>query len=156
MTDNPHAFPSLETENAKGNDGMTLRDYFAAAAMQGIICNPSLEEVLEITDSSATAICPACKKGITGDCGFYCDVPRTGQQVNIELEKAIAFGDGYNKGHAEALATTPQKEVSGDTNALEYTIRCWREYQDDMRPEMRNRFLRAYQRFFDQTQPREE
>lgn len=38
--ENPHAFPvSFESENSSGNDGMKLRDYFAAKAMQGMLAD---------------------------------------------------------------------------------------------------------------------
>jgi len=36
---NPQAFPSNQNST-----GMTLRDYFAAAAMQGMLANPKLEK----------------------------------------------------------------------------------------------------------------
>lgn len=35
--ENPPAFPSPETENYDPVPGMSLRDYFAAKAMQGIV-----------------------------------------------------------------------------------------------------------------------
>lgn len=46
MTDkpeNPQAFPGRKwtPDNQDVNEGMTLRDYFAAAALQGILANPS-------------------------------------------------------------------------------------------------------------------
>lgn len=41
--DNPMAFPSGQ-ENYWRNEGMTLLDYFAAAALQGILSNPSWRE----------------------------------------------------------------------------------------------------------------
>jgi hypothetical protein len=39
------AFPSYE--NGKHHDGMTLRDYFAAKAMQAIFTDPYAEEFYE-------------------------------------------------------------------------------------------------------------
>jgi hypothetical protein len=36
---NPQAFPSNQNST-----GMSLRDYFAAAAMQGMLANPKLEK----------------------------------------------------------------------------------------------------------------
>ncbi len=44
--ENPPAFPSAPIESATDDrhsqrDGMTLRDYYAAAAMQGILANPA-------------------------------------------------------------------------------------------------------------------
>jgi len=37
------AFP-LSKEHNYGQDGMDLRDYFAAKAMQGLLANPKLQE----------------------------------------------------------------------------------------------------------------
>lgn len=44
MKDNPQAFPvavSERTESSFYEEGMTLRDYFAAKAAQGIMANPT-------------------------------------------------------------------------------------------------------------------
>lgn len=42
----PQAFPMPPThaggEYFSGNDGMTLRDYFAASAIQGLLANPTV------------------------------------------------------------------------------------------------------------------
>lgn len=38
-TPNPHAFP-LVNRDGWTQDGMTLRDYFAAAALQGVLASP--------------------------------------------------------------------------------------------------------------------
>ena len=38
---NPPAFPSDAVKDPFDRSGMTLRDYFAAKAMQGMVANPS-------------------------------------------------------------------------------------------------------------------
>ena len=39
------AFPTLaDNGHSTNQDGMTLRDYFAARAMQGMLANPKLQE----------------------------------------------------------------------------------------------------------------
>ena len=48
-SDGQMAFPNLD-----GKDGMTLRDYFAASAMQGYCSDPVWRKN---TDQSATALC---------------------------------------------------------------------------------------------------
>jgi ribosomal protein L37AE/L43A len=41
MSDNGgYAFPCPETDTQYGQYGMTLRDYFAAAALQGMLAHP--------------------------------------------------------------------------------------------------------------------
>jgi len=42
MTENEKAFP--RSVSSSGQYGMTLRDYFAAKAMQGMLSNPKLHE----------------------------------------------------------------------------------------------------------------
>ena len=37
--DNPHAFPLISKDGVHINEGMTLRDYFAAKAIQGIMAS---------------------------------------------------------------------------------------------------------------------
>lgn len=44
---NPPAFPKSEGVSSIGNSGMSLRDYFAAAAMQGRLSNPRLLQTME-------------------------------------------------------------------------------------------------------------
>lgn len=46
MSDNTGgpAFPAHHFDLAEGEHGMTLRDYFAAKAMQGMLANPKLQE----------------------------------------------------------------------------------------------------------------
>lgn len=39
MTEYTQAFPAAIPDNAFFQEGMTLRDYFAAKAMQGILCS---------------------------------------------------------------------------------------------------------------------
>lgn len=39
MTEYTKAFPAAIPDNAFFQEGMTLRDYFAAKAMQGILCS---------------------------------------------------------------------------------------------------------------------
>lgn len=39
MTEYTQAFPTAIPDNAFFQEGMTLRDYFAAKAMQGILCS---------------------------------------------------------------------------------------------------------------------
>lgn len=42
---NPQAFPLVIPMGVSEiNEGMTLRDYFAAAAMQGLIANPEFKD----------------------------------------------------------------------------------------------------------------
>ena len=38
------AFPAPHFDLTEGEHGMTLRDYFAAKAMQGMLANPKLQE----------------------------------------------------------------------------------------------------------------
>jgi len=46
------AFPSSHEQYVDGWAGMTLRDYFAAKAMQGMLANPKLhEQILEAGQS---------------------------------------------------------------------------------------------------------
>lgn len=49
---NPRAFPLPVSDNNLGYEGMTLRDYFAAAALQGMCANPSLREDLFLASMS--------------------------------------------------------------------------------------------------------
>lgn len=55
--DGGSAFPSEQTETQEGtwnqtyDPGMTLRDYFAAKVLQGMLANPTIE----ITDNSVSA-----------------------------------------------------------------------------------------------------
>ena len=45
---NPHAFPANHFDLALGEHGMTLRDYMAARALQGLLANPKLQaEILK-------------------------------------------------------------------------------------------------------------
>ena len=46
MSDIP-AFPAMHFDLAKGEHGMTLRDYFAAKAMQALISEPSLKATMD-------------------------------------------------------------------------------------------------------------
>jgi hypothetical protein len=46
MKDIP-AFPAMHFDLAKGEHGMTLRDYFAAKAMQALISEPSLKATMD-------------------------------------------------------------------------------------------------------------
>ena len=50
MSDIP-AFPAMHFDLAKGEHGMTLRDYFAAKAMQGLLANGWCAEQREIAPS---------------------------------------------------------------------------------------------------------
>jgi hypothetical protein len=52
---NPHAFPAMHIDLADNEHGMTLRDYFAAKALQGLLANPKLQN--EILKQGG------CKKG---------------------------------------------------------------------------------------------
>jgi hypothetical protein len=45
------AFPT-HPDGALINDGMTLRDYFAAKAMQGILADPSTPEIMDIAGAA--------------------------------------------------------------------------------------------------------
>ncbi len=46
------AFPANHFDLAKSEHGMTLRDYFAAKAMQGMLANPKLQEqILKVGQS---------------------------------------------------------------------------------------------------------
>jgi hypothetical protein len=45
MTNNPWAFPVPNSANMNGEEGMTLRDYFAAKAMAALLSDYSLDEV---------------------------------------------------------------------------------------------------------------
>jgi hypothetical protein len=38
------AFPAMHFDLADNEHGMTLRDYFAAKAMQGLLANPKLQK----------------------------------------------------------------------------------------------------------------
>jgi hypothetical protein len=51
---NPPAFPQLVLSNngAYVEGGMTLRDYFAAKAMQGILADPSTPEIMDIAGAA--------------------------------------------------------------------------------------------------------
>jgi len=40
MTNNPWAFPVPNSANTNGEEGMTLRDYFAAKAMAAFLSTP--------------------------------------------------------------------------------------------------------------------
>lgn len=40
--ENPRAFPFINSERLTWEAGMTLRDYFANSAMQGMISNPNI------------------------------------------------------------------------------------------------------------------
>ena len=58
---NPHAFPKLPiTKNSNGeilyqSDGMTLRDYFAAKAMQGLLSDPDWRIDLPFSATASAA-----------------------------------------------------------------------------------------------------
>jgi hypothetical protein len=41
MSDNPWAFPVPNSANTNGEEGMTLRDYFAGQVLAGWMCDPS-------------------------------------------------------------------------------------------------------------------
>ena len=41
------AFPAMHFDLAEGEHGMTLRDYFAAKAMQALISEPSLKATMD-------------------------------------------------------------------------------------------------------------
>ena len=51
---NPPAFPTLHIPNASPPawSGMTLRDYFAAKAMQGMLADPSTPEIMDIAGAA--------------------------------------------------------------------------------------------------------
>jgi hypothetical protein len=52
---NPPAFPvqSIYIEDQETNSrGMTLRDYFAAKAMQGMLADPSTPEIMDIAGAA--------------------------------------------------------------------------------------------------------
>lgn len=56
ITRNPPAFPlPLGAETAAGAEGMTLRDYFAAKAMQGMFAADTDESFILIEDKAAVA-----------------------------------------------------------------------------------------------------
>jgi hypothetical protein len=42
---NPHAFPMISAQGEYSQEGMTLRDYFANSAMQGILSNNELKSL---------------------------------------------------------------------------------------------------------------
>ena len=44
MTKEIPAFPAMHFDLTEHEHGMTLRDYFAAKAMQGMLANPKLQE----------------------------------------------------------------------------------------------------------------
>ena len=46
---NPPAFPRTQWPN---ETGMTLRDYFAAKAMQGILADPNTPEIMDIAGAA--------------------------------------------------------------------------------------------------------
>jgi len=61
------AFPANHFDMADAEHGMTLRDYFAAKAMQGMLANPKLQEqILKVGQSwieeSAYAVADAMLK----------------------------------------------------------------------------------------------
>jgi hypothetical protein len=41
---NDPAFPAMHFDLAENEHGMTLRDYFAAKALQGLLANPKLQK----------------------------------------------------------------------------------------------------------------
>jgi hypothetical protein len=49
---NEPAFPRPSTAANLPQDGMTLRDYFAAKAMQGMLANPKLEKQILLAGKS--------------------------------------------------------------------------------------------------------
>jgi hypothetical protein len=54
---NPPAFPSgnevtLGNLRSNGHSGMTLRDYMAAKAMQGMLADPSTPEIMDIAGAA--------------------------------------------------------------------------------------------------------
>jgi len=63
MNDQIHAFPTMLYAHGGESDGMTLRDYFAAKAMQGMQArvNWGLEEVAKIAYQQADAMMEARK-----------------------------------------------------------------------------------------------
>ena len=46
------AFPAMHFDLADNEHGMTLRDYFAAKAMQGMLANPKLEKQILLAGKS--------------------------------------------------------------------------------------------------------
>lgn len=55
--ENPLAFACPASHADNGSDGMSLRDYFAAKAMQGMLASPHLREAYAMEKSSLAAIC---------------------------------------------------------------------------------------------------
>jgi hypothetical protein len=51
---NPLAFPT-HPDGALINDGMTLRDYFAAKAMQGLLSDPDWRQDMDFEDTAHAA-----------------------------------------------------------------------------------------------------
>ena len=49
---NEPAFPAMHYDLADNEHGMTLRDYFAAKAMQGMLANPKLEKQILLAGKS--------------------------------------------------------------------------------------------------------
>lgn len=56
VIENPYAFPSRITDNTINYwEGMTLRDYFAAKAMQAFIATPTLYDTVNNAEQAAAA-----------------------------------------------------------------------------------------------------
>jgi hypothetical protein len=51
IMNNPPAFPQPINPAEQGR-GMTLRDYFAAKAMQGMLADPSTPEIMDIAGAA--------------------------------------------------------------------------------------------------------
>lgn len=53
--DGGQAFPVPATESNFFYEGMTMRDYFAAKAMQGMISNPSMWDLINVNHAKLIA-----------------------------------------------------------------------------------------------------
>ena len=70
--DNPLAFPAIVDESNVLQWGMTLRDFFAAAALQGLLANPKMHK--EIMKQGQTWIERQCFR--LGQCHARSETPQ--------------------------------------------------------------------------------
>lgn len=59
LKDGGPAFPFTDSASPMEHSGMTLRDYFAAKAMQGLASDPSVQETAEEMAALAYALADA-------------------------------------------------------------------------------------------------
>ena len=52
---NPHAFPADHHQMIDSEHGMTLRDYFAAKAMQSLLSDPDWRMDMDFSDTACAA-----------------------------------------------------------------------------------------------------